>query len=126
MTEANAQSPHPIDRHVGARLRRRRNELRASQSSLASRLGVSFQAVQKYESGAVRLSASRLFELAHALGVAPGYFFEGYGDEPAQPQSEVVDRRAEAALLRGYYGIRNPALQADVRRLIATLGETPG
>jgi transcriptional regulator with XRE-family HTH domain len=125
MPETNAQSPHPIDRHVGARLRRRRIELRASQSSLASRLGVSFQAVQKYETGTVRLSASRLFELAHALGVTPGYFFEGYGDEPALTLSASVDRRAEAALLRGYYGIRNPALQADVRRLIATLGDAP-
>jgi len=125
MPGSNAQAPHPIDRHVGARLRRRRIELRASQSSLASRLGVSFQAVQKYETGAVRLSASRLFDLAHALGVAPGYFFEGYGDAPTQVPSETVDPRAEAALLRGYYGIRNPALQADVRRLIATLGDAP-
>ncbi|HUB97323.1 MAG TPA: helix-turn-helix domain-containing protein [Stellaceae bacterium] len=125
MSASNAQSPHPIDHHVGARLRRRRVEMRWSQTALARRLGVTFQAVQKYETGTVRLSASRLFEVSKALGVTPGYFFEGYGEDATPHGVAPADLRAEATLLRGYYGIRDSELQADLRRLVARLGGAP-
>ena len=62
-----AEAPHPIDCHVGRRIRLRRAQLRLSQSALAARIGVSFQAVQKYESGSIRISASRLYEMSLAL-----------------------------------------------------------
>ena len=68
---------HPVDLHVGTRLRQRRDMLRVTQTELAGRLGVSFQQVQKYEKGRNRISASRLWELASALGVPVAYFFEG-------------------------------------------------
>jgi transcriptional regulator with XRE-family HTH domain len=69
--------PNLIDKHVGRRLRWRRRELKLSQEVLAERLGVTFQQVQKYERGANRVSAGRLFELAQALDTTIPYFFEG-------------------------------------------------
>jgi len=69
--------PNLIDKHVGRRLRWRRRELKLSQEALAERLGVTFQQVQKYERGANRVSAGRLFELAQALDTTIPYFFEG-------------------------------------------------
>jgi transcriptional regulator with XRE-family HTH domain len=119
-----AERPHPIDRHVGARMRLRRAELRLSQSPLGAKLGVTFQAVQKYEGGTVRLSAGRLYDVARALGTTPAFFFEGYGDAAPEPAGETsaVERRDIASLLSGYARIRDPQLQADLRRLIATLG----
>ena len=75
----NYDGSDPIDVLVGTRMRYRRIEQGILQSVLAERLGVSFQAVQKYESGEIRLAASKLHRLAHALEVPLTYFFEGYG-----------------------------------------------
>lgn len=69
--------PHPIDIHVGARIRAQRVLRGLTQSDLARLVGISFQSVQKYEQGENRVSASRLYEFAQALGVAPQYFFDG-------------------------------------------------
>ena len=77
------EGPDPIDIFVGKRLRERRRMENLSQSAVAARLGVSFQAVQKYEAARYRISASTLYRLAEALGVAPGYFFEGYVTPPS-------------------------------------------
>lgn len=71
------RQPHTIDLHVGKRIRQRRKFLSVSQADLADSLGLTFQQVQKYESGANRISASKLFEAATALKVPVGYFFEG-------------------------------------------------
>jgi len=59
-------------------MRLRRIQLGMSQGALAAKIGVSFQAVQKYESGDIRISASRLYDVAQVLQVTPGFFFEGY------------------------------------------------
>ncbi len=66
-----------IDQHVGARVKKRRKELRISQSRLGYVLGVSYQQVQKYEQGTDRLSAGALFHTAAFLGVSIGYLYEG-------------------------------------------------
>ncbi|HKF74226.1 MAG TPA: helix-turn-helix transcriptional regulator [Stellaceae bacterium] len=121
---------HPIDIYVGGRMRLRRIQLGLSQGALASKIGVSFQAVQKYESGDIRISASRLYDVAHVLEVSPAFFFEGYPDgivakniaEEISPASETFDRREVMSLIRGYYGIRDRQLQADILRLISKLG----
>ena len=121
---------HPIDLYVGGRMRLRRIQLGLSQGALASKIGVSFQAVQKYESGDIRISASRLYDVAQVLEVSPAFFFEGYPDgivaeniaQESSPASETFDRREVMSLIRGYYGIRDPQLQADILRLIAKLG----
>src|SRR3954464_11294900 len=80
MVQSRDSEPNPIDIYVGGRMRLRRIQLAMSQSALASRIGVSFQAVQKYESGDIRISASRLYDVARVLEVAPAFFFEGYPD----------------------------------------------
>jgi len=126
--------PHPIDAYVGGRMRLRRVQLGLSQGALASKIGVSFQAVQKYESGDIRISASRLYDVAQVLDVSPGFFFEGYPDGmvatniagEAAAGNETFDRREVMSLIRGYYGIRDPHLQADVLRLISKLGNRSG
>ena len=66
-----------IDLHVGKRLRRRRRLLGLTQQQLAESIGIRFQQIQKYECGANRVTASRLYELAVALNVPVNYFFEG-------------------------------------------------
>ena len=71
-----------IDRHFGDRLRRRRRILRLTQQQVGERVGVQFQQIQKYESGASRLSGVRLWELACALEVCVGYFYAGLQAPP--------------------------------------------
>ena len=74
--------PHPVDMHVGAAIRRRRRELGMTQQHLGKLVNIKFQQIQKYETGANRVSASRLWEISRALGVSVSYFFEGIGDAP--------------------------------------------
>jgi len=69
--------PHPVDIQVGATLRFLRKASKISQSGLASKLGLTFQQVQKYERGTNRMSASKLYEAAEILGVPVARFFEG-------------------------------------------------
>jgi len=72
--------PNPVDLHVGARIRMRRKILGVSQERLADDLGLTFQQVQKYERGANRVSASKLYEIARSLQSSVSYFFEGLAD----------------------------------------------
>ena len=133
MIPRKEHEPHPIDLYVGGRMRLRRIQLGLSQGALASKIGVSFQAVQKYESGDIRISASRLYDVAQVLEVSPAFFFEGYPDglvakniaQEVSPTSETFDRREVMSLIRGYYGIRDQQLQSDILRLISKLGNRP-
>ena len=92
----DSRSPNPIDVHVGRRVRQRRKALGVTQERLAADLGLTFQQVQKYERGANRISASKLYEIAASLSAPIGYFFDGLadpatakeGDGLAQPASE--------------------------------------
>ena len=127
----DGNTPHPIDPYVGGRIRLRRIQLGMSQGALANRIGVSFQAVQKYESGDIRISASRLYDVAQVLQVPPGFFFDGYPDglvaqnlarEAGVGAEDAPDRREMMSLIRGYYGIKDHQLQADILRLVAKLG----
>lgn len=98
-----------IDLHVGKRLRRRRRLLGMTQQTLAGLIGTRFQQVQKYECGANRLSASRLYRLATALRVPATYFFDGLPD--TQPEAsntndlsnEVFSQTETIELIRAYY-----------------------
>ncbi|HEX6860313.1 MAG TPA: helix-turn-helix transcriptional regulator [Caulobacteraceae bacterium] len=80
MTNDAERSPNPIDIHVGRRVRQRRKTLGVTQERLAEDLGLTFQQVQKYERGANRVSASKLYEIARSLRTSIGYFFEGLAD----------------------------------------------
>lgn len=86
--------PHPIDIHVGRRLRQRRRLLGLTQEKLAHAVDIRFQQIQKYESGANRISASRLWSLAKALDVSVAYFFDGVNGAGAALSNEYAERRA--------------------------------
>ena len=120
--------PNPIDMHVGARLRLRRTLLGLSQEKLGEAIGLTFQQVQKYERGANRIGASRLFDIARVLDVPIGYFFEEMSQDTAQKSpSQLLDRddalepepyekdpmarRETLELVRAYYKISDPQLR---------------
>ena len=79
------------DVFVGKRVRERRQRENLSQSALADQIGVTLQSVQKYEAARHRISASTLYRLGEALGVAPGYFFKGYVSSP--PEAAIKRKR---------------------------------
>ena len=83
------RAPHPIDVHVGRRIRERRKALGVSQERLAEELGLTFQQVQKYERGANRVSSSKLWQIAGALHVSLSSFFEGLPGESAAAVQEA-------------------------------------
>ncbi|UAL10735.1 helix-turn-helix domain-containing protein [Caulobacter segnis] len=80
--------PNPVDLHVGARIRMRRKILGVSQERLAEDLGLTFQQIQKYERGANRVSASKLYEIAKSLQSSVAYFFEGLADTTREGVAE--------------------------------------
>ena len=86
---------HPVDLHVGQRLRQRRCLLGMTQQRLASSVGIKFQQIQKYESGANRVSASRLWTLATALGVPVSYFFDDMNMNATAQTAEMASGFAE-------------------------------
>jgi transcriptional regulator with XRE-family HTH domain len=101
-----------IDLHLGKRLRRRRRLLGLTQQQLAGSVGVRFQQIQKYECGANRISAARLWQLSEALEVPIGYFYDGLGDQPGHTvigndrtdsSGEMFARKETLDLIRAYY-----------------------
>lgn len=72
---------HPVDVHVGKRIKQMRALRRLSQTDVAQKLNLSFQQIQKYEIGSNRVAASRLYELSKIFGVPTSYFFEGLAEE---------------------------------------------
>ena len=82
------ENPNPIDKHVGRRVQIRRKALGMSQTNLADRIGISFQQVQKYETGINRIGASRLQHIAKILNAPIPFFFEG------APGQQKVSRTA--------------------------------
>ncbi|MBK5928284.1 helix-turn-helix domain-containing protein [Rhodobaculum claviforme] len=98
---------HPVDQHVGSRVRQRRHELGITQQVLASKLGVTFQQVQKYELGLNRVSASRLWHVARILEVPVAFFFEGLEGAPGTGAQPVPDEEA-LSLLRSFSAISEP------------------
>jgi transcriptional regulator with XRE-family HTH domain len=123
----DAGGPHPIDAHVGSRLRLRRTMLRISQEKLAAELGLTFQQVQKYERAANRISASRLYQLCRILKIPISFFFEGLEAEGRRFRKKAVQdapeqdplRQPEAIeLAEAYYRISNPQVRARFLELV--------
>ena len=83
------RTPNVVDIHVGGRVRMRRKMLGISQETLADALGLTFQQVQKYERGANRVSASKLYEIAKTLQVPVSFFFDGLADPVANESDDV-------------------------------------
>lgn len=135
--------PSPIDVHVGSRIRLRRTLLGMSQERLGEALGLTFQQVQKYERGANRVGASRLFDLSRVLDVPISFFFDDMPDSltssfgvPSnrRPTSlsegadtfadDALNRRETLELVRAYYRITEPAVRKRVFELIKSMGPT--
>lgn len=89
----------PVDAHVGARIKLRRTLLKISQQDLGNDIGVTFQQVQKYETGSNRISASMMYRVAKVLGTDIEFFFEGL--EPT-----TADRAEANDPMRSETGIR--------------------
>jgi transcriptional regulator with XRE-family HTH domain len=108
---------HPVDAHVGKRIRHRRWMVGMTQQQLADKVGIKFQQIQKYETGMNRVSASRLFDIAREMDVPVSFFFEGLeGDGAADPVAAAGDLLGDKEaldLVRAYYTIP----EAQRRRL---------
>jgi len=130
---ASKDGPHPVDVHVGVRLRTRRTLLGMSQEQVADALGLTFQQLQKYERGSNRISASRLYELSHILDVPVPFFFEGLSgdkdsrnrttdtasaDDPAQ-----LHKRETLEFVRAYYHIKDPAVRDRIVTLTRAIAD---
>jgi transcriptional regulator with XRE-family HTH domain len=123
--------PHPIDVHVGARIRAQRIIHGLTQSDLARLVGISFQSVQKYEQGENRVSASRLYEFAQALGVAPQHFFDGLdAHKPNGAAPHVVKPATIESELRlhlsAIMAIEDERLRRLIVQLLSVLSELGG
>jgi transcriptional regulator with XRE-family HTH domain len=107
---------HPVDAHVGKRIRHRRWMVGMTQQQLADKVGVKFQQIQKYETGMNRVSASRLWDVADAMGVSISFFFEGLSEGAAaayELQGDMMADKEALDLVRSYYAIP----EAQRRRL---------
>ncbi len=102
---------HPVDVHVGKRIRHRRWMNGTTQQQLAEAVGIKFQQIQKYETGMNRVSASRLWDIANVLGVDVSFFFEGLEAEgsgsagPNDLPGDILTDKEALELLRSYYAI---------------------
>jgi len=126
-----SDGPEPMDTHVGSRVRLRRNMMGLSQEKLGEALGLTFQQVQKYERGANRVSASRLWELSRILDVPVRFFFDiddpvraaplgGFAESSQQAfDDDPLNRRDTRELIGAYYRIEN----AVVRRRLFDLAK---
>lgn len=98
-----------IDLHLGKRLRRRRRLLGMTQQQLAMQVGIRFQQIQKYECGANRISAARLWQLSEALETPVSYFYDGLSEvleqqsAPRQERSDMFSRKETLDLIQAYY-----------------------
>ena len=111
-----------VDSHVGSQIRKRRTLLGFTQEQLAAALDISYQQVQKYETGANRVSAGRLYQIAKELSVDVGYFFEGLDDESGTDSLPHGGRnRPTIELAKNFSEIENPAIRAAVSNLVRSL-----
>lgn len=128
---------NPVDVHVGSRVRLRRTLLGMSQEKLGDAVGLTFQQIQKYERGANRIGASRLYEFSRVLDVTVSYFFEDLPEElkthqgrlsagMREPEEESLERdpmakRETLELVRAYYRISNARVRKRVFDLAKAL-----
>ena len=131
-------SANPIDKHIGAQIKRRRLMLGLSQQELADQLGLTFQQVQKYEQGHNRVSASRLWDFAKILRVPVTFFFDDMDEQTASQspcqlysssaplsfdKGDPLYDQQNIAMLKSIAKIKNPNLKQALYTLVATLTE---
>jgi Predicted transcriptional regulators len=118
-----------IDLHLGRRLRRRRRLLGLTQQQLATQVGIRFQQIQKYECGANRISAARLWQLAEALESPVSYFYDGLEDATSTDRGsgggEMFSRKETMDLIQAYYQLDEKPRRRllDLAKSLHTEGE---
>lgn len=134
--------PNPVDVHVGLKLRARRNLIGMTQQEMAEATSVTFQQVQKYETGKNRTSASRLYQFARLLETTVDYFFEGLtlsdtkiGIQPGfadNQQSEytsadddIMHQKETIDLVRTYYAIKDEKLRKNFLKMMKQMQSSP-
>lgn len=118
MRKAQEKAGTPVDKHVGIRIRERRIMLGLSQQQMADMMGVTYQQAHKYERGINRISAGRLYEVAQALGVEVGWFFEGLAGGAAELNPR---QRLCLELARNFSGITNEKHQEALCQMARAL-----
>ena len=131
-----------VDMHVGKRVRLRRTLLGMSQEQLGTELNITFQQVQKYERGANRISASRLWDISQILDVPINYFFDDMTENTMQSSprrisrsGDIVDltdeqikdpmaRRETLELVRTYYSIEKPLVRKRISEMVKSIATT--
>jgi transcriptional regulator with XRE-family HTH domain len=134
---------HPVDVHVGARIRQRRTLLGMSQDKLGAAVDLTFQQIQKYERGSNRIGSSRLFEFAKVLDVPVSYFFDempsnalagrpvasrgrkgGFGEAatPFEHEKDPLIKRETLELVRSYYKIREGRVRKRIFEMVKAIG----
>ncbi|NBB14591.1 helix-turn-helix domain-containing protein [Caulobacter sp. SLTY] len=127
--------PAEVDLHVGRRIRQRRKALNVTQEALADALGLTFQQIQKYERGANRVSASKLYQVAAYLQTPVDYFFDGLADPTAQATAGETgfDRAINDFLMSPeglemaalFVRIEKPALRRQLVQLMRAMVDEP-
>jgi transcriptional regulator with XRE-family HTH domain len=124
--------PHPVDIHVGKRLRSRRTILGMSQEDIGSAVGITFQQVQKYERGLNRMGSSRLYEFATLLSVSISYFFEDFAegikhnanildDGQFTFEHETLSNKEVMTLVRSYHAITDQKIRKKILSLVRAI-----
>ena len=116
--------PRETDKHIGRRLREARLARGFSQGALGKKLGVTFQQVQKYESGANRIGGSRLWDISGILEVPVGYFFEGLpatGTAPSTKEPEAPLTRRSLELAKELDAIPDETVKMQILRLVRAI-----
>ena len=133
-----SDTPHPVDVHVGQRVKLRRTLMGMTQGKLGESIGLTFQQIQKYEKGVNRIGASRVYEMAQLLSVPVQFFYDGVGgDGAAAPQGfaegdaphpvmELVSSPEGVQLCRYFAAIRDPQVKKRVLDLVKSIAETEG
>jgi transcriptional regulator with XRE-family HTH domain len=122
---------HPIDVHVGGRVRLRRILLGMSQTMLGDALGISFQQLQKCEKGANRIGASRLFELSKVLDVPISFFFDDMPEKlVGRPEFEVTDLDSfdtpdAKEVVEAFFKVENQKIRQSLKELAKALADAP-
>ena len=122
------RSPNQTDIHIGKRVRMMRLARGLSQTDLATRLGITFQQIQKYERGTNRVGAGRLQEIANLLGVTPAFFFEDGprikpGKSAPSETTELLANKYNLALARAFNRIRSTSVRRNVLELVEGLAD---
>ena len=121
--------PNLIDKHVGSRVRMRRQMLKMSQEKLGNAVGLTFQQIQKYEKGTNRIGASRLQQIAEVLSVPVPFFFEGAPQSSARLQivgeapsptylTEFLATSDGLALVNAFRRIKSVSVKRCIVRLV--------